>query len=164
MRQQSLIVRQTNLHSHELGTNMRELIESLDDFTWENYKDISDALVSFTDHAVEDEMFRQASIYSYYHGLMSMAKRRMNECNLNITHFASNLRKTTRTESASKLTAKDLDDIVLSDDTHSALQNRSDDAVFKYEMLKGLVRALEQKKDMLQQVSANKREETKLYK
>ena len=143
---------------------MNELIKTLDDFTWENYKDISDALVSFNDQAVEDEMFRQASIYSYYHGLMSMAKRQMNECNLNISHFAATLRKTTKASSSSKLTAKDLDDIVFSDDTHSALQNRSDDAVFKYEMLKGLVRSLEQKKDMLQQVSANQREETKLYK
>ena len=143
---------------------MNDLIKTLDDFTWENYKDISDALVSFNDQAVEDEMFRQASIYSYYHGLMSMAKRQMNECSLNISHFAATLRKTTKASSSSKLTAKDLDDIVLSDDTHSALQNRSDDAVFKYEMLKGLVRSLEQKKDMLQQVSANQREETKLYK
>ena len=143
---------------------MQELIETLDDFTWENYKDISDALVSFTDHGVEDEMFRQASIYSYYYGLMSMAKRRMNECSLNVTHFASDLRKSTKEESGIKLTAKDLDDTVMSNATYSALQNSVDDATFKYEMLKGLVRALEQKKDMLQQVSANKREETKLYK
>jgi len=143
---------------------MQELIESLEDFTWENYKDISDALVSFNDYEVENEMFRQASIYSYYYGLMSMAKKRMNEKILNVTHFASDLRKTKKAESSVKLTAKDLDDIVFSDETYSALQNSADDALFKYEMLKGLVRALEQKKDMLQQVSANKREETKLYK
>jgi hypothetical protein len=88
----------------------------------------------------------------------------MNEGALNVTHFASDLRKSTKAESGVKLTAKDLDDIVMSNATYSALQNSADDAVFKYEMLKGLVRALEQKKDMLQQVSANKREETKLYK
>jgi len=143
---------------------MNTLIETLDDFTWENYKDISDALVSFNDHAVEDEMFRQASIYSYYYGLMSKAKRMLNESSVEITRYAANLRKVSKRESSTKLTAKDLDDIVFGDDYYSELQSSVDEATFKYEMLKGLVRALEQKKDMLQQVSANKREETKLYK
>ena len=143
---------------------MQELIETLDDFTWENYKDISDALVNFTDHGVEDEMFRQASIYSYYYGLMSKAKRMLNESSVEITRYAANLRKVSKRESSTKLTAKDLDDIVFGDDYYSELQSSVDEATFKYEMLKGLVRALEQKKDMLQQVSANKREETKLYK
>ena len=143
---------------------MHELIASLEDFTWENYKDISDALVSFADHAVEDEMFRQASIYSYYYGLMSMAKKRMNERSLQLTRFCSQLRKETKQNSSVKLTAKDLDDHMYSDCQYGEIQAALDEATFKYEMLKGLVRALEQKKDMLQQVSANKREEVKLYK
>ena len=143
---------------------MNALIESLEDFTWDNYKDISDALMEYNEHQIDDEMMRQASVYSYYHGLMCAAKKKMNECNLNITHFASDLRKTTKASSTVKLTAKDLDDIVYSDNTYSALQNSTDEASFKYELLKGLVRALEHKKDMIIQVSANKREETKLYK
>ena len=143
---------------------MNALIESLEDITWENYKDISDALMEYNEHQIDDEMMRQASVYSYYHGLMCAAKKKMNECNLNITHFASDLRKTTKASSTVKLTAKDLDDIVFSDNTYSALQNSADEASFKYELLKGLVRALEHKKDMIIQVSANKREETKLYK
>ena len=143
---------------------MQELIETLDDFTWENYKDISDALVSFSDHAVEDEMFRQASIYSYYYGLMSVAKKTVNQRSLQLTRYTAQLRKTAKLESSTKLTAKDLDDLVLSEDQYLARQTLVDEATFKYEMIKGLVRALEQKKDMLQQVSANKREETKLYK
>jgi len=143
---------------------MQELIESLEDFTWENYKDISDALVRFDDHSVENEMFRQASVYSYYFGLMSMAKRKVNECSVEITRYAANLRKVSKGQSTTKVTAKDLDDIVLGDTYYTELQTNLDEATFKYEMLKGLVRALEQKKDMLQQISANKREETKLYK
>jgi len=143
---------------------MHELIESLDDFTWENYKDISDALVSFNNYDIEDEMFRQPSIYSYYYGLMSMAKKMVNERSLQLTRYQAKLRKAAKNESSTKLTAKDLDDLVLSEDQYQARQALLDEAIFKYELLKGLVRALEQKKDMLQQVSANKREETKLYK
>jgi len=143
---------------------MHELIESLDEFTWENYKDISDALVQFNDHSVEDEMFRQASIYSYYYGLMSMAKKMVNERNLHLTRFMSQLRKEAKQQTMKKLTSKDLDDLVFADEQYQTQHNSLDEAIFKYELLKGLVRALEQKKDMLQQVSANKREETKLYK
>ena len=143
---------------------MHELIESLEDFTWENYKDISDALVQFNEYEVENEMFRQASIYSYYYGLMGMAKKIVGERGVVLTRFMSKLRKEAKSTSSVKLTAKDLDDLVFSDEKYFQLQTALDDATFKYELLKGLVRALEQKKDMLQQVSANKREETKLYK
>ena len=143
---------------------MHELIESLEDFTWENYKDISDALVKFNEYEVENEMFRQASIYSYYYGLMGMAKKMVNERSLQLTRYQAKLRKEAKFQSKTKLTAKDLDDLVLSEDQYQARQTLLDEATFKYELLKGLVRALEQKKDMLQQVSANKREETKLYK
>jgi len=143
---------------------MNELIESLEDFTWENYKDISDALVTFNDYEVENEMFRQASIYSYYYGLMSMAKKMVNERSLQLTRFSSQSRREAKQQTMKKLTAKDLDDLVFANQEYSVKQTALDDATFKYEMLKGLVRALEQKKDMLQQVSANKREETKLYK
>ena len=143
---------------------MHELIESLEDFTWENYKDISDALVQFNEYEVENEMMRQASVYSYYYGLMGMAKKMVNERSLQLTRFMSKLRKEAKSSSSVKLTAKDLDDLVFADDQYHARQTALDDAIFKYELLKGLVRALEQKKDMLQQVSANKREETKLYK
>jgi hypothetical protein len=143
---------------------MHELIKSLEDFTWQNYKDISDALVKFSEYEVENEMLRQASIYSYYYGLMSMAKKMVNERSLDLTRYSAQFRKDMKRESRVKMTAKDLDDRVFANEEYSKKQTLLDEAIFKYELLKGLVRALEQKKDMLQQVSANKREETKLYK
>ena len=94
---------------------MHELIESLEDFTWENYKDISDALVQFNEYEVENEMFRQASIYSYYYGLMGMAKKMVSERSLQLTRFMSQLRKEAKATSSVKLTAKDLDDLVFAE-------------------------------------------------
>ena len=143
---------------------MEDLTVLLEDFTWENYKDISDAVVKFDEYNIDNEMFRQASVYSYYYGLMGMAKKLVNERSLALTRFMSQLRKEAKATSSVKLTAKDLDDLVFADEQFRQRQTALDDATFKYELLKGLVRALEQKKDMLQQVSANKREETKLYK
>ena len=143
---------------------MKELIASLDDFTWENYKDISDALVKFDEFSIDNEMLRQASIYSYYYGLMGAAKKQVNDLDADIARLSAKLRSGYKHSATGKLTAKDLDDLVLADDSYQMALTEVNDATFKYELLKGLVRALEQKKDMLQQVSANKREETKLYK
>ena len=143
---------------------MDELNELLENFTWDNYKDISDALSSFDDGMIDQEMMRQATLYSYYYGLMSVAKRQMNNESTALTQFSSQLRKQAKNHTIKKLTAKDLDDLVFGDEDYRTRDMQLNDATFKYELLKGLVRSLEQKKDMLQQVSANKREEIKLYK
>jgi len=142
---------------------MNRLIDSLDAFSWENYKTISDAVVKFDEANIDNEMYAQASMYSYYHGLMSLAKKHTNDIEADNVRLASKLRSSYK-NTQSKLTAKDLDDLVFADEEYNAALRTLNDATFKYELLKGLVRALEQKKDMLQQVSANKREETKLYK
>ena len=139
-------------------------ITVLEDFTWENYRDISDALVKFHDNNIDEEMQRQASLYSYYHGLMCAAKKSMNDLDADLTRLSAKLRSGYKSSATGKLTAKDLDDLVLADDSYGVAQGEVHEATFKYELIKGLVKSLEQKKDMLQQVSANKREEIKLYK
>ena len=62
-----------------------------------------------------------------------------------------------------KLTAKDLDDIVESTSEYAVYTKSVTDASFQYTLLKGLVSALEHKKDMLVQLSSNRRAETNLY-
>ena len=135
----------------------------LQDFTWENYKDISDSLVQFDQNNIDSEMERQASIYSYYHGLMSLAKRQVGEEQVNHDRIAGTVRSSCKSGATGKLTAKDLDDLVFSHPDYIESLRCVNDATFKYELLKGLVRSLEQKLTMMQQVSANRREETKLY-
>jgi|TARA_R110002020_G_scaffold8063_4_gene33136 hypothetical protein len=142
---------------------MVTLTESLDDFTWDNYKGITDALTLFDENRVEEEMSKQASIYSYYYGLMSLAKKMVNDRSTQLDEYSSLFRKTAKGNSSVKLTAKDLDDLVFSDERYNTKQLYLNEATFKYEMLKGLVRSLEHKRDMLVQLSSNKRAETKLY-
>ena len=143
---------------------MNDLTQTLEDFSWENYKDISDALLQFDENTVDTEMSRQAAIYSYYHGLMSLAKKRVGDMQTELTRFGSEIRKDTKEESSGKMTAKDLDDAVNSNPEIFVKMAEINEMSFRFELLRGLVRALEQKKDMLQQVSANRREEAKLYK
>jgi hypothetical protein len=141
----------------------QNLLEALEDLTWENYVDIADSVTQYDKHEIDTEMARQASIYSYYQGLLSVAKNRLDEANLTLTKFCAVARKEKKNASTTKQTAKDLDDFVMSEPEFALYTKKVNDAQFKYTLLKGLVSSLEHKKDMLVQLSSNRRAETNLY-
>ena len=140
-----------------------DLLEALEDLTWENYVDIADGVTQFNKHEIDDELARQASVYSYYQGLLSVAKKRLDDANLDLTKFTAQTRKDQKASTAAKQTAKDLDDFVESSSEFAVYTSKVNDASFKYTLLKGLVSSLEHKKDMLVQLSSNRRAETNLY-
>ena len=140
-----------------------DLLEALEDITWENYVDIADGVTQFNKHEIDDELARQASIYSYYQGLLSIAKKRLDDSNLDLTKFTAQTRKDQKAATTAKQTAKDLDDFVESSPEFAVYTSKVNDASFKYTLLKGLVSSLEHKKDMLVQLSSNRRAETNLY-
>jgi len=142
----------------------QSLLEALEDLSWENYVDVADAVTQFDKHEIDTELARQASVYSYYQGLLSVAKKALDDANLELTKFTAQTRKDQKMSSfPKKLTAKDLDDIVESTFEFTVYTKSVNDASFKYTLLKGLVSALDHKKDMLVQLSSNRRAETNLY-
>jgi len=146
-------------------TRAQKLLEAYDDLTWENYVDISDSIVRFDKNNIDDELQKQASVYSYYTGLCGMSKKDMDSANLKLTQFMAQTRKDKKNSNlAAKQTAKDLDDFVSSTEEFHILSGEVNNCQFKFTLLKGLVQSLEQKKDMLVQLSANSRAETNLYK
>ena len=137
--------------------------EVLDKFTWADYKTLTDSIMDFNERDIEAEMMKQGTIFAYYNGLAAKAKREFNFIHTEVNRLISDLRSTHKQESKIKLTAKDLDDLVNIDEDYQKTLSEMNEASFKYEILKGLCRALEQKKDMLVQLSSNQRAETKLY-
>ena len=87
----------------------QSLLEALDDLTWENYVDIADGITTYDKHAIDDEMTRQASIYSYYQGLLSVAKKALDDSNLELTKYTAQTRKEKKASTVAKQTAKDRD-------------------------------------------------------
>jgi len=142
----------------------KRLLEVFDDLTWENYVDIADSLTQFDKHEIDTELERQASVYSYYQGLLSISKKNLDDAQLKLTTYTAQTRKDQKMSSfPKKLTAKDLDDIVESTSECVDLTQKVNEGSFKYTLLKGLVSALDHKKDMLVQLSSNRRAETNLY-
>lgn len=141
----------------------QDLLDALEDLTWENYVDIADGITQYDKNNIDDEMTRQASIYSYYQGLLSIAKKRLDDSNLDLTTYTAQTRKERKESSLAKQTSKDLDDFVESSSEFALHNTKVNAAQFKYTLLKGLVSSLEHKKDMLVQLSSNRRSETNLY-
>ena len=142
----------------------QNLLEVLEDLTWANYVDIADAVTKFDKHEIDNELTRQASVYSYYQGLLSICKKTLDDANLKLTTFIAETGKEKKQRSyPKKLTAKDIDNFVESTSYFKEYSKEINEASFKYTLLKGLVGALEQKKDMLVQLSSNRRAETNLY-
>jgi hypothetical protein len=140
-----------------------DLLEALEDLTWENYVDIADAATKFDKHEIDSELAKQASVYSYYQGLLSVAKNKLDKANLELIKYTAQTRKEKKGSTLAKQTAKDLDDFVESSAEFAVYTESVNECSFKYTLLKGLVSSLEHKKDMLVQLSSNRRAETNLY-
>lgn len=142
---------------------MTKIDQLLADFNWDNYRDLSDALSEVNPHDLDTELSRQASLYSYYSGLMAASKKKLGSLDADLNRLSGTVRSNLKRGSSVKLTAKDLDDLVFCDEDYISKNEEVIEANFHYDVLKGLCRALEHKKDMLVQLSSNRRAETKLY-
>ena len=113
----------------------QSLLDVFEDLTWENYIDIADKATQFDKHEIDTEMARQASVYSYYQGLLSISKKNLDDANLALTQFTALSRKNRKDASSTKMTAKDLDDFVESTPEYGEKYKKVNDSQFKYTLL-----------------------------
>lgn len=145
-------------------TKAEDLLLAIDDITWENYVEIANELTKIDKERLNDELTKCPTMYSYYHGLMVTCKRELDKAKTDLEVCQAILKKETRNNSKGvKITEKYLESEIISNPEywkHSECVVKADE---KYGLMKALVASLTHKKDMLIQLSANKREETKLY-
>ena len=110
---------------------------------------------------VTAELSEITTQFSYYHGIMIKSKRILDDTIDILEHYKSSVRTEKRKEG--KLTSVAGDDFVNSLDDTVALNKEGQDRQEIYGYAKGICSSLEMKKDMLVQLSANSRMETKLY-
>ena len=111
-------------------------------------------------------MQKLPSRYSDYHTLCIKAKKQADEENRVLAELTADLGNKASAElprNAQKATAKNVENYIFANTDYNNQVQRVNDAQERYLTLKGLVNALELKKDMLVQLNANRRAETKLY-
>lgn len=138
----------------------------LAEFSADDYFSLTEELAQIDKSDIAKELTRHPSVYSYYHGLMIIQKTRVDKLSNETQHYYSLIRtqeSTTKKSAGFKATAAYLEDFANSDDEY--LQKKT--CLLKeeevYLLLKAICTMLEHKKDMLIQLSANLRSETKLY-
>ena len=110
---------------------------------------------------VTAELSEITAQFSYYHGIMIRSKRLLDNALDTFEKHKSSERNEKRKEV--KLTAVAGEDFVNSLSSTSTLNKEVQDRQEIYGYAKGICSSLEMKKDMLVQLSANSRMETKLY-
>jgi hypothetical protein len=145
-------------------TNIKDIAEVLKDINEDNFPILVRDLCAINKDLITDELIKVPSVYAYWAGILTLVKKNRDLQELRLTSTGAALRKKYKEESGSKLTAKDLDDLVLSNTEYRDIQEEYIKKSNNYDMIKALVEALQHKKDMLVQLSANQRAESNLYK
>jgi len=135
----------------------------LQDLDIEKYQSIVSKLAIIDRESIDDELATVAVVFSYYYGLLVRSKRILDDSKTRLDHWKAKLGVDSRSTADKKLTAKNLEDIIMANDDISSLTTDIDRNEEIYSYMKGICSTLEQRKDMLVQLSANKRQETKLY-
>lgn len=137
--------------------------QTLENLDIELYQSVVSILSRINREDIDDELTNVPVIFSYYYGLLVRSKRNLDDAKTLLEHWKAKIGVDSRSSADKKLTAKNLEDIIMSNDETSALTKDIDHKEEIYSYMKGICSTLEQRKDMLVQLSANKRQETKLY-
>ena len=143
---------------------MYDLLSAYKDFTWENFSLIGKELSRIDRDNLNGALLEHPVIFQQYMSLLALSKKELDEANGKLNLISYRLRKECReTNLHKKLTAKDLDALIGTDEEFLEAERTVNEESLKYLTVKGMVSALEHKKDVLVQLSANSRTETKLY-
>ena len=143
-----------------------QLLLAYEDMTWDNYVMICDAIVRINPENLEEELTNQPVNYSHWSGLLARARNEMDTSNLRLTQFIASTTKEAQDEAllqGKKRTAKDLDAFVESHPNYATYMKEVNAITQKFNMIKGLVSALDQRMSSLVQLSSAKKAEMKLY-
>ena len=111
---------------------------------------------------VANQLREISALYGYYYGIMIKAKRLLDNAEDALESYKASARTDKRSEGV-KLTAVAAEDYVQSLGLTRELNKEMLRLKEGYGYAKGLCSTLEMKKDMLVQLSANSRQESKLY-
>lgn len=135
--------------------------KNIEEFNIDRYETLIHELSQINVNILDSELQTHTTFYAYYHGILVRAKRLLDNHIIALEALSSEFKNEKR--KGGKVSVEALKDYANCDPQIRELQNE----VAKYEEIYGLIKSvcqtLEHKKDMLVQLSANRRSETKLF-
>ncbi len=140
-----------------------DLLTFYRDFTFDNFVELANTICSIDRTDVIGELTDCPRLFTYFHGLMSIAKSELDEYKRKQKDQINYLKIEKRKDPGPhKITDRYLESYADNDDTVRALGVKIVGAEKKYGWCKGIVDGLMQKRDMLVQLSANNRAEANM--
>jgi hypothetical protein len=147
-------------------TKANDLLLAYDNLSWEVYINLSEDLTYVDMMDIDSELRKQATLFSYYAGLYEHAIRDagITEGELTQSQAAARIRGQAECEvKGVRPTVAVLDSFVNADELCIKLNFSLVETNYKLGLLKRLMQSLSHKKDCLIQLSANQRDEKKIY-
>ena len=141
--------------------NIKDVYDNIED----SYMDITKKYIAGSEHNFQEAMGNHPSTFAFFAGVMAYAKKELDRANLIHETREAELREERREEmkqSGQKTTDRALDAYLKTQPELQTLQRGIAAKAHKFNLCKNIVSSLDHQKDIIIQLSANKRAEAKL--
>lgn len=130
-----------------------------------SYLDITKKYLNINEHNVEQALLTHTGVYAFFGAVLAYAKREMENFGFERDREEAKVKEDRRQElieEGKKATDRALESYVITCASVADAQHTHQEASHKYYLAKNILNSLDHQKDMLVQISANKRAESKL--
>ena len=131
----------------------------------DTYLDITKKYLKVDESTIENALFQHTGVYAFFGAVLAYAKREVDRAANDKEREEATVREARRSElveEGKKATDRALDAYVKTVLSVQGMEDRYEVCTHKYHLAKNIINSLDHQKDMLVQISANKRAETKL--
>lgn len=131
----------------------------------DTYMDITKRYLKVDETTIENALYQHTGVYAFFGAVLAYAKRELDRSSNEKEREEATVREARRAElveEGKKATDRALDAYVKTIDSVQGMEDRHEVCAHRYHLAKNIINSLDHQKDMLIQISANKRAETKL--
>jgi len=131
----------------------------------ETYLEITKQYLQVNETTIDQRLFQHTGIYAFFGAVLAYAKQKMDEASNDLDREEATTREFRRSElleEGKKATDRALDGYVKTVLSVQKSQAKHRASAHSYHLAKNIINSLDHQKDMLVQISANKRAESKL--
>jgi len=140
-------------------------IQTTYDHLEDTYMDITKRYLKVDELSVDKALLHHTGVYAFFGAVLAYAKRELDQASNLYEYEEATCREARRSElldNGKKATDRALDAYVKTVSSVKEKLRLKEECSYKYHLAKNIVNSLDHQKDMLIQISANKRAESKL--
>ena len=138
-----------------------DLLKAYEDLDWDLYITLAESLLKIDKFYLDNELMGHSTMYAYYAGLSERANLERKKCENKVESYEAGLKNSAR-NTLSKTTVAAIQDYVSTDITLQDMKRDLEEKTYKCGLLKSLITSMQHRKDLIIQLSSNRRAETRM--